>query len=80
SLIAAAILIQYAMTITEKEISLYKAARIFVKNIKNIKNFLLTLSSDSCFTWLIQKIKCYAIKETTFKRPSNKQALGVAYA
>lgn len=50
SLIAATLLTQYVISIEEEEISLYKSAKIFVKNIKN---FIVTLLSDGNFSWLI---------------------------
>lgn len=74
---ATTLLTQYALSISDEEISLYKATRVFTKNIKK---FIQTVVLDLSFTWLIQKIKLYSIKEETPKRPSNKGLLGIIYA
>lgn len=78
SLIAAVLLTQCSLAIVDEEISLYKAAKTFVKHIKQFFNMVST--NKSPIRWLIKKITRTAIKECTPKRPSTKQVLGVSYA
>ena len=78
SLIAAVLLSQCALLIDNVEISLYKAAKIFAKHISRFVAAIL--SGNDPFSWIVSKILRCARKESTPKRPSAKQALGIAYA
>ena len=68
----------YSLTIVDKKISLYKAAKTFVKHIKHFFNLMATTKSSS--QWIINKIMRTAIKECSPKRPTTKQVLGAVYA
>lgn len=78
SLIGAVLLTHCSLAIIEVEISLYKAAKTFVKHIKEFISLIST--STSPIEWLIKKITKSAIKESSPKRPTTKQLLGAIYA
>jgi hypothetical protein len=78
SLIVAVILTHCSLAIVEEEISLYKAAKTFVKHIKEFINLIST--STSPIDWILKKITRTAIKESSPKRPTTKQLLGLSYA
>lgn len=78
SLIAMTLLSFAATTIIDKEISLYKASKIFVKNIRE---FLELLGGKICAISWFKKILCkFALKESRPKRPSTKLSLEASYA
>ena len=78
SLIAAALLTLCSITIANEEISLYKAAKYFVKNMPKFINLCRT-DSPPIF-WVVEKIKRVASKESAPKRPTAKANLGVSFA
>lgn len=78
SLVTAILLTLCSITIVNEEISLYKAAKYFVKHMK--KFITQCMSENSSISSFIERIKRVAIKESTPKRPTAKQALGASYA
>ena len=78
SLVTAILLTLCSITIVNKEISLYKAAKYFVKHVKKFINDCL--SEEASISLFIERITRVAIKESTPKRPTAKQALGASYA
>lgn len=73
SLIAITLLGLITMTITHKEVSLYKAGKILKANIRGF--FDLILKQADPISWLAQKIKTRALKESRFNRPSTMRQL-----
>lgn len=73
SLIAIALLGLTVMTITHKEISLYKAGKLLKKNIRAF--FDLVFKQSDAISWLAQKIEARALKESRFNRPSTRRQL-----
>jgi hypothetical protein len=65
-------------TIADKEISLYKASKLFVKNIREFFNFI---NKKVCAISRLRKIlRKFAEKESRLRRPSTKHSLEVSYA
>jgi IS4 transposase len=76
SLIAMMLISLVIITITRKEISLYKACRIFAKNVRE---FIEKINEkEKCaVTWLRELIVHFALKESRKKRPSTKKSPGL---
>lgn len=78
SLIAMTLLSLVATTIVDKEISLYKASKVFIKNIRIFFNFI---NSKTCAISWFKTVLCkFALKESRPKRPSTKHSLEASYA
>jgi len=78
SLIAVTLLSLVATTIKDKEISLYKSANLF---IKNIRPFFDILHSARCaISWMKNLLSTFALKESRPNRPSTKRLLEFDYA
>ena len=78
SLITMTLLSYIASTIVDKEISLYKASKVFIKHIREFFSFI---NSKICaVTWIKARLSRFALKESRKKRPSTKQSLGLSYA
>jgi hypothetical protein len=78
SLIAMTLLSLVATTIVDKEISLYKASKAFIKNIREFFNFI---NSKTCAISWFKAVLCkFALKESRLKRPSTKLSLEASYA
>ena len=73
SLIAIALLGLITMTITHKEVSLYKAGKILKANIRDF--FDLIYKQEDPISWLAQKIKIRGLKDARINRPSTKRQL-----
>ena len=73
SLIAVTLLGLITMTITHKEISLYKAGKILKANIRDF--FDLLYKQEDSISWLAQKIKKQGLKESRINRPSTRRQL-----
>lgn len=78
SLINVALLTLCSINIVNKEISLYKAAKYFIKYLPNFIN--LCKADGNPILWIIEKIKRRAIKESRPNRPTAKAELGAAFA
>ena len=78
SLIAMTLLSLVATTVVEQEISLYKASKAFIKNIREFFHFI---NSKRCAVSWFKGILCkFALKESRPKRPSTKLTLEPRYA
>ena len=78
SLIAVTLLSSVAMTMKSKEISLYKAASVFVKNVRV---FFETMHKEQCaISWMQSLLSKFALKESRQNRPSTKRLLGFNHA
>lgn len=78
SLIAITLLSFIAMTIKDKEISLYKSAKIFVKNIRPF--FDLIHNAQCAISWMRNLLSKFSLKESRPNRPSTKRLLEFNYA
>jgi hypothetical protein len=78
SLIGMTLLCFCVMTIAHEEISLYKAGKVFIKNIKEF--FYLMRIKQCAVTWITEILKKFALKESRPGRPSTKFILGAGYA
>jgi len=74
SLIAMTLLSYVVMTIIDKEISLYKASKILIKNIRKFFN-LINGKKKYAVIWLREQISLFALKESRPNRPSTKLLL-----
>jgi hypothetical protein len=74
ALLAMAILCLTVMSIAEEEISLYKAGKIFVENIRNFINYFRTRKRYA-FLWLKKLLCKFALKESRRNRPSTILAI-----
>lgn len=74
SLIAMTLLCMAAMSIIDKEISLYKSAKIFVRNIRAFVNCIRNCKQHA-IEWLVSILRKFALKESRRNRPSTKQKL-----
>jgi hypothetical protein len=79
SLIAMTLLSLVAMTIPGKEISLYKASKLFVKNIRVFIN-IINNKGECVISWLANQLSKFALKESRSHRPSTKRSLAEHYA
>lgn len=78
SLIAMTLLSFIATTIIDKEISLYKASKALIKNIREFFNFI---NSKTCaLSWFRAILYKFALKESRLKRPSTMLSLETSYA
>ncbi len=78
SLIAVTLLSSVAMTMKGKEISLYKAASVFVKNVRI---FFETIHNAQCaISWMQSLLSKFALKESRRNRPSTKRILEFNHA
>jgi hypothetical protein len=78
SLIAMTLLGFVATTIVDKEISLYKASKVFVKNIRIFFTFM---NKKICpISWCREILCTFALKESRPKRASTKLSLGLSHA
>jgi hypothetical protein len=78
SLISMTLLSFVANTIIDKEVSLYKASKIFIKNIRTFFGFI---NSKNCaISWLKEILNQFALKESRPKRPSTRLSLELSYA
>jgi hypothetical protein len=73
-LIAIVMLSFVATTIIDKEISLYKASKVFVKNIREFIGFINN-KKTCAISWLRDLMGKFALKETRRNRPSTQQSL-----
>lgn len=78
SLIAVTLLSFVAMTIQNKEISLYKSANVFVKNIRTF--FDIIRNTECAISWMQNLLCKFALKESRPNRPSTKRLLEFNYA
>jgi hypothetical protein len=78
-LIATVLLSFVVINIIDKEISLYKASKIFIKNIREFIGYIGN-SKKCAVSWLQDLISKFAIKESRKNRPSTKHLLGANYA
>jgi len=76
SMIAVTLLTLCILTIKNKEISLYKACRIFAKNINKFIEYLNDKSKCS-ISWMVGLLEEFALKETRTNRRSTKKLLGL---
>jgi DDE family transposase len=76
SMIALTLLTLCILTIKNKEISLYKACKIFVKNINKFIEYLNDKTKCSIL-WMAGLLEEFALKETRTKRRSTKKMLGL---
>ena len=76
SMIALTLLTLCILTIKNKEISLYKACRIFAKNINEFIESLNDKSKCS-ISWMAGLLEEFALKETRTNRRSTKKLLGL---
>lgn len=76
SMIALTLLMLCILTIKNKEISLYKACKIFVKNINKFIGYLNNKTKCS-ISWMAGLLEEFALKETRSKRRSTKKLLGL---
>jgi hypothetical protein len=74
-LIAIVLLSMITMTIFDKEISLYKASKLFIKNSRRFIEFLGNQKRCAIF-WFRELIEEFALKESCIKRPSTQLLLG----
>jgi hypothetical protein len=82
SLIAMVLLCMTSMSIVDKEISLYKAGKVFVRNIREFIG-RMRKSKQSAIKWLRGILCRFALKESRPNRPSTKLKLlqlGAVYA
>jgi len=78
SLISMTLLSFVANTLIDKEISLYKASKIFIKNIRTFFSFI---NSKNCaISWLKEILGQFALKESRPRRPSTRLSLELSYA
>ena len=70
SLIAVTLLSSIAMTLKSKEISLHKAASIFVKNVRVF--FDIIRNAQCAISWMRNLLSKFALKESRPNRPSTK--------
>lgn len=78
SLISMTLLSFIAMTLVDKEISLYKASKVFIKHIRELFYFINHKIGD--FSWFRELLYKFALKESRLRRPSTKRSLEVNYA
>jgi hypothetical protein len=74
-LIALMLLSFVTITIVDKEISLYKSSKIFVKNIRIFME-LVNNKKACAVSWLKELISRFALKESRAARPSTQLSLG----
>lgn len=78
SLICMTLLSFIASTIVDKEISLYKASKVFIRNIRKIFHFIS--DKRETLSWFRDLLCKFALKDSRRKRPSTKCSLEVNYA
>ena len=78
SLIAVTLLSSVAMTMKGKEISLHKAASVFVKNVRVF--FDIIHNAQCAISWMQNLLSKFALKESRSNRPSTKKLLEFSYA
>lgn len=78
-LIATVLLSFVAINVIDKEISLYKASKVFIKNIREFFGYIGN-GKKCAISWLRDLISKFAIKESRKNRPSTKHLLGANYA
>jgi hypothetical protein len=76
SLIAVTLVSYVVRSITDKEVSFYKACKIFVKNIRKFFVFF-TKSKKHAIFWLRKKFYKFALKESRANRLSTRASIGV---
>ncbi len=74
SLIAIVLLSIVTMTIVDKEISFYKAGKIFIKNIREFIEYINN-KKQCAFLWFRELLCKFALKESRAHRPSTKVSL-----
>lgn len=79
SLLAMVILCLVLMSTTKEEISLYKAGKIFVSNIRNFITYFRN-KKEHAFLWLKRMLCRFALKESRDNRPSTILAIQGIYA
>lgn len=79
SLITMTLLSWVAMTIVDQEISLYKASKLFINNIRVFFN-LINNKKQCAISWLRDKLYKFALKESRPSRPSTRLSLETRYA
>jgi hypothetical protein len=76
SMIAIVLLSLVVLTIQHEEISLYKACKIFAKNIRNFMG-RLNDRTECAISWMGGLMAQFALKESRAKRPSTKKILNL---
>lgn len=79
SLIALTLLSFVTATVIDKEISLYKASKAFIKNVRVFFDFINN-KKQCAVSWLASVLGRTALKESRKNRPSTKLLLEVSYA
>jgi len=79
SLISMTLLSFVTATIVDKEISLYKTSKAFIKNIRQFFDFINN-KKKCAVSWLSEILGKIALKESRKNRPSTKRLLEVSYA
>lgn len=74
SLIAAVVICLISASITDKEISLQKAGKFFIRNIRKFINYIRN-GKQCVVDWLSEMLRKFALKESRQQRPSTKLKL-----